>query len=241
MILTDAQRLIVDVNPALVSLLGRKRDALTSGPLYGIVDSGPLASDEDWAAALAEGRFSGVADMLHEDGRPVGVQWAGNTEVVTGRRLVLFVALSVSRWGARFRRNSPPDEPPHPLTPRQLEIVHLVALGASGPEIGDELSISHETVGRTYATPWTTSARAHGHTSSPRPSVTGSRSTEPQDDAIAVSKPAPGDTTMITCPFASSSSMTNRRSASSPDRCSTSAATRWSARGVLRLRGRRRP
>ena len=27
-----------------------------------------------------------------------------------------------------------------------MEIVHLVALGASGPEIGDELSISHETV-----------------------------------------------------------------------------------------------
>ena len=146
MILTDAQRLIVDVNPALVALLGRKRDALTGRPLYSIVAGGPLASDEDWAAALAEGRFSGVADMLHEDGRPVGVQWAGNTEVVTGRRLVLFVALSVSRWGARFRRNSPSDEPSRPLTPRQLEIVRLVALGASGPEIGDELSISHETV-----------------------------------------------------------------------------------------------
>ncbi len=146
MILSDAQRAIVDVNPAFVSLLGRKRDAVTGRPLASIVADGPLATDEEWDSALAEGRFSGVADMLHEDGRPVAVQWAGSTEIVTGRRLVLFVALGVSRWGARFRRRSSPDEPPRPLTPRQLEIVHLVALGASGPEIGDELKISHETV-----------------------------------------------------------------------------------------------
>jgi PAS domain S-box-containing protein len=146
MILTDSQRIIVDVNPALVSLLGRKRDALTGRPVYTIVAGGPLVTDEDWAGAIAEGRFSGVADMVHEDGRSVAVQWAGSTEIVTGRRLVLFVALSVSRWGARFRRPSSSDEPPRPLTPRQMEIVHLVALGASGPEIGDELSISHETV-----------------------------------------------------------------------------------------------
>ncbi len=146
MILTDSERIIVDVNPAFVSLLGRKRDAVTGRPLSSIVDGGPLATEEDWSGALAEGRFSGVADMLHEDGRPVAVQWAGSTEIVTGRRLVLFVALGVSRWGARFRRPSSPEDPPRPLTPRQMEIVHLVALGASGPEIGEELSISHETV-----------------------------------------------------------------------------------------------
>ncbi len=146
MILSDAQRAIVDVNPAFVSLLGRKRDAVTGQPLASIVADGPLATDEEWDSALAEGRFSGVADMLHEDGRPVAVQWAGSTEIVTGRRLVLFVALGVSRWGARFRRPSSPEDPPRPLTPRQMEIVHLVALGASGPEIGDELNISHETV-----------------------------------------------------------------------------------------------
>jgi DNA-binding NarL/FixJ family response regulator len=54
--------------------------------------------------------------------------------------------MSVSRWGERFRRTASPEEPPRALTPRQREIVHLVALGASGPEIGDELHISHQTV-----------------------------------------------------------------------------------------------
>ena len=97
MILTDSQRIIVDVNPALVSLLGRKRDALTGRPVYTIVAGGPLVTDEDWAGAMAGGRFSGVGEFLHADGGPVSVQWAASTETVTGRRLVLVVVLSVSR------------------------------------------------------------------------------------------------------------------------------------------------
>ena len=146
MILTDAQRVMVDVNPALLALLGRKKSALSGRHTYSIVAGGPLASDEDWAGAMAGGRFSGVGEFLHADGGPVSVQWAASTETVTGRRLVLVVVLSVSRWGARFRRASSPEAPARALTPRQREIVRLVALGASGPEIGDELHLSHETV-----------------------------------------------------------------------------------------------
>ena len=146
MILTDAQRMMVDVNPALLSLLGRKKTDLTGQPVFSIVAGGPQATEEEWAGAMAEARFSGVTELLHADGRLVSVQWAASTETVTGRRLVLVVVLSVSRWGARFRRASAPEEPARALTPRQREIVHLVALGASGPEIGDELHLSHETV-----------------------------------------------------------------------------------------------
>jgi PAS domain S-box-containing protein len=146
MILADAQRRMVDVNPALLSLLGRKKSGLTGRPVFSIVAGGPQATEEEWAGAMAEARFSGVTELLHADGRHVAVQWAASTETVTGRRLVLFVVLRVSRWGARFRRGVAPEEPPRALTPRQREIVHLVALGASGPEIGDELNISHETV-----------------------------------------------------------------------------------------------
>jgi PAS domain S-box-containing protein len=144
MVLTDAQRVIVDVNPAMLSLLGRKREAVIGRPVSSLVAGGPPASEEDWAGAMAGGQ--GVTELVHADGRAVAVQWAASTETVTGRRLVLFVALSVSRWGARFRRSESPEESPRALTPRQREIVYLVALGASGPEIGDELQISHETV-----------------------------------------------------------------------------------------------
>jgi PAS domain S-box-containing protein len=146
MLLTDGQRTIVDANPAVAVLLGRRRDALIGRPVYTLVQDGPLASPEDWASSMAAGRFSGEAELVHADGTGVAVQWAASVETITGRRLVLFVATSVSRWGSRFRRSLEPDPAPRPLTDREREIVHLVSLGAAGPEIADELHISHETV-----------------------------------------------------------------------------------------------
>jgi PAS domain S-box-containing protein len=146
MLLTDGQRVIVDTNPAFLGLLGRRRDAVIGEPVYAFVAGGPLATNEEWAVTLAEGRFSGETELVDADGRPVVVQWAASTEIVTGRSLVLFVALSISRWGSRTRRTVDPDEPPRALTPREREIVHHLALGAAGPEIADELQISHETV-----------------------------------------------------------------------------------------------
>ena len=54
--------------------------------------------------------------------------------------------LSKSRWGARFRRTLPLEDEPGELSDREREIVHLVALGRSGPEIAEELGIAHDTV-----------------------------------------------------------------------------------------------
>ena len=146
MVLTDGQRIIVDSNAAFLTLLGRRRDAVVGRPMYAFVAGGPLATTEEWADALAAGRFSGEAALLDAEGRPVVVQWAASTETVTGSRLVLFVCLSVSRWGSRSRRVVDPAAPPRALTQREREIVHHLALGSAGPEIADELQISHETV-----------------------------------------------------------------------------------------------
>jgi DNA-binding CsgD family transcriptional regulator len=55
--------------------------------------------------------------------------------------------MSTSRWGERFRREIDEDgASSESLSPREKEIVHLVALGLTGPEIADELHISHDTV-----------------------------------------------------------------------------------------------
>jgi PAS domain S-box-containing protein len=146
MLLTDGQRVIVDTNPAFLTLLGRQRDAVIGQPVYAFVAGGPLATSEEWAGTLAAGRFSGETELVDAGGRPIVLQWAASTEIVTGRSLVLFVTLSVSRWGSRSRRIVDPAAPPQALTPREREIVHYVALGAAGPEIAEELQISHETV-----------------------------------------------------------------------------------------------
>jgi PAS domain S-box-containing protein len=146
MLLTDERRRIIDANAAFVGLLGRRREALIGRQVWDLVVDGPALTDAEWTSALAAGRFDGETQLIGEDGGAVAVQWAASAEIVTGGRRVLFVALSASRWGARFRRSVTCEAPPRELTPREREIVHFVALGAAGPEIADELHISHETV-----------------------------------------------------------------------------------------------
>ena len=147
MLLTDDQRVIVDANPAALRLLGRERGDVIGRPVWTFVADGPLMSHEEWEKAIRAGRFSGEADLIAADGARIGVQWAASTEIVTGRRLVLVVAMSTSRWGPRFRRRGEGEAPAgNGLTARQREIIHLVSLGASGPEIAEELHISHDTV-----------------------------------------------------------------------------------------------
>jgi PAS domain S-box-containing protein len=146
MALVDHGRSIVDVNGAFLRLVGRKRDEVIGRPVGGFVAGGPRFSPAEWHAALATGQFAGADELVRADGTRVAVQWDASTEVVTGRRLVLFVALSTSRWGGRFRRTVSPDEAPEALTTREREVVALVAMGATGPEIAEELHIAHDTV-----------------------------------------------------------------------------------------------
>src|SRR4051794_39389515 len=146
MVLVDDQRRYVEVNGAYLALMGQRRDAFIGRPIYDFVDGPPLMSRAEWAAALRGGDFKGEVQLSRADGGTVGVQWAASPEVVTGRRLVLVVALSTSRWGGRFRRVAPPEPSPGALSRREREIVTLVAAGRSGPEIADELQIAHDTV-----------------------------------------------------------------------------------------------
>jgi DNA-binding CsgD family transcriptional regulator len=146
MVLLDEGRRVLDVNGAFVQLVGRPRAALVGNRIASLVSDGPLLTDPEWREALAQGRFAGEAQLLHADGSCVAVQWGATTEVATGRRLVLVVALSTSRWGSRFRAAAQPERAGAVLSPREREVVRLVALGASGPEIATELHVSHETV-----------------------------------------------------------------------------------------------
>jgi PAS domain S-box-containing protein len=144
MVLLDDQRRLVDINGACARLLGHGRDALIGEPVSRLLAGGPLLSPAAWEAALGAGQFTGVTDLLCADGGTVTVQWGASAEVVSARRLVLFVALSTSRWGRHFRRTAAGEG--GALTPREREVVRLIALGSTGPEIADELHIVHDTV-----------------------------------------------------------------------------------------------
>jgi PAS domain S-box-containing protein len=146
MVLADDDRRIVDINGACLQLLGYPRAKVVNRPMHEFVAGGPVMSAQEWAAALARERFSGGAEMVRADGATVDVQWGATTEVVTGRRLVLVVALSVSGRGRSIRDVEAPKAGGRGLSNREREIVRLVALGGTASEIADELQISHHTV-----------------------------------------------------------------------------------------------
>jgi PAS domain S-box-containing protein len=146
MVLADEERRIVDVNGACLQLLGHRRTDVVSRHMWEFVAGRPAMTARQWAAGLARRRFSGDAEMVRADATTVRVHWGATTEVVTGRRLVLVVALSVSGRGRGVRLAERFESRGGALSDREREIVRLVALGATGPEIAEELQISHNTV-----------------------------------------------------------------------------------------------
>jgi PAS domain S-box-containing protein len=164
MVLLDDRRRLVDANGAYLRLFGYQRSAIIGRPIYRFIAGGPLLSPAEWKSALAAGRFTGEAEIICANGSRTAVQWGATTEVVTGRQMSLVVALSSSRWGPNFRRTVLDRREAGTLSRREREIVRLVALGNTGPEIADELQIAHDTV-RTHVrnAMWKTDARSRAH------------------------------------------------------------------------------
>ncbi|HEX4734071.1 MAG TPA: LuxR C-terminal-related transcriptional regulator [Thermoleophilaceae bacterium] len=146
MALTDDERKIIDVNAAMAQLLGYRPSQLRGTHTWDHVADGPLMSREEWRHSIARGEVTGEGDVRCADGTLVRVQFAVHPEVVTGQRLVLFVGLALSRWGRHFRRPDADAGALGELSNREREVLSLVALGATSPEIASQLHISHNTV-----------------------------------------------------------------------------------------------
>lgn len=147
MVLLDDERRHVEVNGAYLQLLGYRRADLIDRPVYEFVVGGPIVTLGEWRTILRRAQFAGAADLVRADGGKVWVEFAGYPETVTGRRLVLFVVLATSRRGRRHAIGAVEAEATNAgLTPRELEVIQLVALGLSGREIAQELHLANDTV-----------------------------------------------------------------------------------------------
>jgi len=146
MALLDERRRHVDVNGSMIGLLGHPRTALIGHPVYEFVAGGPLATEQEWQEALMGPDFTGQADLIRADGGTVTVQFAAHPEVVTGRRLMLFVALQTSRRGRDMSAVSRPPTTASALSRREIEIVGMVAQGGTSAEIAEALHLSNNTV-----------------------------------------------------------------------------------------------
>ena len=146
MVLLDDDRRHVEVNGAYVQLLGYRPSQLIGHPVREFRADGGTVSAERWHAALRHKQFTGVIELRRADGNVICVEFAGHPEVVTGQQLVLFVALRVARPGKVLQADSAATGPRPELSAREIDVVKLLALGYSGPEVADELRIAHNTV-----------------------------------------------------------------------------------------------
>lgn len=146
MVLLDDGRSVADVNNAFLSLSGYRRNQLMGQSVHTVVAGGPLLTGEQWANAIGRDEFHGEVGLICADGTVVVHQWGATIAVVTGRRLVLMVMLSSSKWGGRFRRQLPEEQPVGEMSEREREVVQMVAMGRTGPEIAEGLGIAHDTV-----------------------------------------------------------------------------------------------
>jgi PAS domain S-box-containing protein len=146
MALVDAQRRYVEVNGAHIQLLGYRRGDLIGRPVYEHVAGGPIMTATEWGATITRDQFTGVAEMIRADGGTLTAEWAGHPAVVTGTRLILFVAMRTSRRSKLRGFDTPQADALGLLSGRELEVVGLIAMGASGPEIAAELQLAHNTV-----------------------------------------------------------------------------------------------
>jgi PAS domain S-box-containing protein len=143
MILVDDERRCVEVNDAFVQLLGYKRSELI-GRRYHDFAVRPPMSDQEWRELTQAEDFYLTRELRRADGQHVSVELAGHRETVTGQGRILIVVLRRMR-GSRGG-NGPDAAPEAALTGRELEIIEMIALGLTGPEIATELHLSHATV-----------------------------------------------------------------------------------------------
>ena len=145
MVLVDDGRQFVELNRAFLRLVGYTRSELVGRPASTVIAGAPLWTPDEWTRQLAKQQFTGEVGLVRADGNVLMHQWGATVEVITGRRLVLVVAMTTSRWGNRFRRTDA-EATEGDLSERELEVLHHVARGRSGPEIAEELGIAHDTV-----------------------------------------------------------------------------------------------
>ncbi len=142
-VLVDEQRVIVDVNPAGSELVGVAREAMLGKLADEFLAPHELASvAAGWRQLWDTDMWYSERDLIAADGSHVRVEYAGRIGDVGGRKVAVMVGMAVEP----AETESAPSVALGELTPREREIVSLVALGNTSSEIAELLVISNETV-----------------------------------------------------------------------------------------------
>jgi DNA-binding CsgD family transcriptional regulator len=150
MLVADDDHRYVDANPAACLLFRLPLEALLR---LGIEDVTPPEHRDElprrWAAFLAAGSETGTYPLVLPDGGSLSIDYSAVANVSRGRHLSIFMphgwdepASGAATEGAGEQGGDPDPV----LTARELEVLNLIALGATAEDIAERLTISGYTV-----------------------------------------------------------------------------------------------
>jgi PAS domain S-box-containing protein len=143
----DDQRFI-DANATALRMLGRRRDDFLGRRIEDVTPVDVVAElDPRWDELLRTGEHRGEWRLLRSDGREFDVEYVASANVFPGGHLVVWMATDD---GDRIDPLEPEGGGHHPLTPREREVLTLIARGLTSEQIAEQLVVSGETV-RTHA------------------------------------------------------------------------------------------
>lgn len=143
-LLVDGERRIVEVNEPALALVARSRAELIGTSIVDVIDpSERAASESQWQAFQRSGEYKGTRELLRSDGSKVAIDFAARLADVDGHRLAIYVMLAS---GGSWPSPAAASMPSSPLTPREREVVTLIAMGRETGQIAQELHVSPETV-----------------------------------------------------------------------------------------------
>jgi PAS domain S-box-containing protein len=148
----DDEKRFVDANPAALRMLGRRRDDFLGQRIEDVTPADMQPEiDPRWRELLRTGEHRGEWRLVRSDGRAFDVEYVAAANVSPGSHLIVWMAtddgdrIDPLAAGASGGKTSS-----HPLTPREREVVALIARGLTSEQIAEQLVVSGETV-RTHA------------------------------------------------------------------------------------------
>jgi DNA-binding CsgD family transcriptional regulator len=142
MVIVDLDRRIVAVNDAGAAVAGRPVESLVGVPFSRLLDDPHEALDDAaWRSLVFSGETFGHRRIRRPDGSTTVVDFAMRAATIDERVLVLGVGIH-----AHVDRDANDAHAPAPLTPREREIVRLIALGFVSREICEQLHVAPDTV-----------------------------------------------------------------------------------------------
>jgi PAS domain S-box-containing protein len=143
MLLADDDRVFIDANAAALRVLDLPREAVVGRRIDDLAAPHLReASPERWDACMRLGSAAGSYEYIGGEGKSVPFDYSATANILPGTHLLVLLQ--------REKRPVPPAPSRAPeggeLTPREREVLRMVAMGMTGQDIAAALVVSPETV-----------------------------------------------------------------------------------------------